>query len=101
MSYLKELNTIRLLYTGIILQPKCEGGSECLIQILFYIGNNTYIMSSYPKEFFPSFKTLELVADQSSAANSTYASNFQKSKIYKGKSAADFFGGPPKIYRGI
>jgi hypothetical protein len=29
-----------------------------------------------------------LVADQSSAANLTYASNFQKSKIYKGKFAA-------------
>ena len=43
---------------------------------------------------------LDLVADQSSAANSTYASKFRKSKIYKGKLAADFFDGPPKINRG-
>ena len=77
------------------------GVSECLSPILFYTVTYTYIRSSDPKGFFPSFKTLDLVADQSSAANSTYASNFQKSKIYKGKSAADFFGGPPKIYRGI
>jgi hypothetical protein len=53
-----------------------------------------------PKGFFPSFKTLDLVADQSSAANLTYALNFRKSKIYKGKLTADFFGGPPKINRG-
>jgi hypothetical protein len=38
--------------------------------------------------------------DQSSATNSTYASNFRKSKIYKGKLAADFFGGLPKINLG-
>ena len=73
---------------------------ECLIQILFYTVNYTYIRSSDPKGFFPSFKTLDLVADQSSAANSTYLSKFQKSKIYKEKLAADFFGGPPKINRG-
>ena len=30
-------------------------------------------------------------------ANLTYALKFQKSKIYKGKSVADFLDGPPKI----
>ena len=59
-----------------------------------------YIRSSDPKEFFPSLKTLDLLAVQSLAANSTYALKFRKSKIYKGKSAAGFFGGPPKINRG-
>ena len=42
-------------------------------------------MSSDPKDFYPDFKTLDLVAAQSSAANSTYASKFRKSNIYKGK----------------
>ena len=74
--------------------------SEFLSPILFYTVNYTYIRSSDPKGFFPSFKTLNLAVDQSSAAKSTYASNFRKSKIYKGKSTADFFGGPPKINRG-
>ena len=73
---------------------------EFLSPILFYTVNYTYIRSSDPKGFFPSFKTLNLAVDQSSAAKSTYASNFRKSKIYKGKSTADFFGGPPKINRG-
>ena len=47
--------------------------SECLIQILFYTVDVTYIRSSDPKGFFPSFKALDLVANQSSAANATYA----------------------------
>jgi hypothetical protein len=38
-----------------------------------------------------SFKTQDLVADQSLAANSTYASKFQKSKIYKGKISGRLF----------
>jgi hypothetical protein len=80
--------------------PYGKSTSECLSPILFYTVTSTYIRSSDPKGFIPSFKTLGLVADQSSAVNSTYASNFRKSKIYKGKSAADFFGGPPKIYHG-
>jgi hypothetical protein len=78
--------------------PYGKSTLECLSPILYTV-TYTYIRSSDPKGFFPSFKTLDLVADQSSAANSTYASNFRKSKIYKGKSAADFFGGPPKINR--
>ena len=62
--------------------------------------NYTYIRNSDPKGFDSSYKTLDLVADQSSAANSTYASKFRKSKIHKEKSAADFFGELPKINRG-
>ena len=62
--------------------------------------NYTYIRNSDPKGFYSSFKTLDLVADQSSAANLTYASKFRKSKMYKEKSAADFLDGPPKINRG-
>jgi hypothetical protein len=38
---------------------------------------------------FPSFKTLDLVADQSLAANSTYASKYQKSKIIKSQIVLD------------
>jgi hypothetical protein len=38
-----------------------------------YTLNYTYIWSSDPKGFLSSFKTLDLVADQSSPANSTYA----------------------------
>ena len=56
--------------------------------------------NSDPKGFVSSFKTVDFVADQSSASNLTYASKFRKSKIYKGKSAADFLGRPPKINRG-
>ena len=48
--------------------------------------------SSDPNGFVSIFKTLHLVADQSLAANSTYAS-----KIYKEKSSADFFVGQPKM----
>ena len=62
--------------------------------------NNTYTYrgSSDPRGLVSSFKTLDLVADQSLAANSTYASNFEReNKIYKEKSATDFFGRPPKI----
>jgi hypothetical protein len=58
------------------------------------------VRSSDPKGFVPSYKTLDLVADQSLVTNSTYASNFRKSKIYKAKLAANFFSGPPKINRG-
>ena len=85
---------------GGIHPPYGKYTSEFLSPILFYTVNYTYIRSSDPKGFFPSFKTLNLAVDQSSAAKSTYASNFRKSKIYKGKSTADFFGGPPKINRG-
>ena len=71
------------------------------VKVLFsrYTVNYTYIRNSDPKGFVSSFKTVDFVADQSSASNLTYASKFRKSKIYKGKSAADFFGGPPKINR--
>jgi hypothetical protein len=55
--------------------------------------NYTFIRSLDPKGFFPSFKTLDLVADQSSAAN---LQNFKNQKL-----VADFFGGPPQINRGI
>ena len=57
-------------------------------------------MSLDPRGIVSSIKTLDLVADQSSATNLTYPSKFRKSKIYKVKSAADFFDGPPKINRG-
>ena len=50
-----------------------ESTSEFMSPILFYTVTYTYIRSSDPKWYFPSFK--------SSAANSTYASKFQKSKI--------------------
>ena len=43
---------------------------------------------------------LKSVANQSSAANSTYVSKFRKSKNYKEKLAAAIFGGLPKINRG-
>ena len=69
----------------------------------YFQGNpctGTHIRSSDPKGFFLSFKTLDLVAGQSSVANSIYSLNLRKSKIYKGKSVADFFSGPPKINSG-
>jgi hypothetical protein len=37
------------------------------------------------------------MADQSSAANLSYASNFGKSKIYKGKSVVNFLAGRQKL----
>ena len=55
---------------------------------------------SDPIGLVSSFKNLDLVANQSLAANSTYASKFRKSEIYKEKLAANFFGEPPKINRG-
>ena len=82
---------------GGIHPPYGKSTSECLSPILFYTVTYTYIRSSDPKGFFPSFKTLDLVADQSLAANSIYASNFWKSKIYWGKAAADFWGGRQKL----
>ena len=75
---------------GGIHPPYGKYTSEFLSPILFYTVNYTDA-----KGFF-----LNLAVDQSSAAKSTYASYFRKSKIYKGKSTADFFGGPPKINRG-
>ena len=65
--------------------PYGKSTSECLSPILFYTVTYTYIRSSDPKGFFPSFKTLDLVADQSSAANSTYASNFQRVRQVRGR----------------
>jgi hypothetical protein len=85
---------------GGIHPPNGKSTSECLSPILFYTVNYTYIRSSDPNGFFPSFKTLDLVPDLSSAANSTYTSNSQKSKIYKGKSSADFTP-PPLLPWGI
>jgi hypothetical protein len=38
-----------------------------------------------------SFKTLDLVADQSLAANSTNTLKFRKSKIYEGKIGGQLF----------
>jgi hypothetical protein len=64
--------------------PYGKPTSECLIQIRFYTVSYTYAKSSDPG-FLSSFKTLDLVADQSSAAKSTYPSKFQKSKINKEK----------------
>jgi hypothetical protein len=61
---------------GDFIPPYGKPTSECLIKILFYTGNDPYIRSSDPIEFFPSFKTLDMVADQISAANSTYSSKF-------------------------
>ena len=55
---------------------------KAAVEILFYTVNCINLRSPDPKVFFPSFKTLDL-------ANSTYASKFRKSKIYKGKSAAE------------
>jgi hypothetical protein len=50
-------------------------------------GNNTYIRSSDPK----GFKTLDLVAEQIVAENSTNASKLKKSKMYKGKIGGRLF----------
>ena len=47
-------------------------------QILFYTVNYTYIMSSDPKGFVFSFKTLDFVALKNSAGNCTYASKNSK-----------------------
>ena len=77
--------------------PYQKPTSECLIQILFYTVNYTYIRSSNPKRIVSSFKTLDFRADQSSARTWRMRRNFKKSKIYKEKLAADFFSGPPKI----
>ena len=52
--------------------------------------NNLYEMR-LDKNSFSSFKTLKLAA-----ANLMKASKFQKYKIYKGKSAANFLAGQPK-----
>ena len=52
---------------GIPPHPHWKPTLECLIQILFYTVNNTYINSSDLKGFFPSIKTLDLAADQSSS----------------------------------
>jgi hypothetical protein len=46
-----------------------SGQLSYLAQICIYTGNNTCIRSSDPKGFLPSFKTLDLVVDQSLAAN--------------------------------
>ena len=59
----------------------------------------TYKRSSYPIGLVSSFKTLDLVADQSLAANLTYV-EISKSKIYNEKLAANFFGELPKINHG-
>ena len=67
--------------------------------LIVLILNLALILKTSP-EIVSSFKTLGLVGDQSSASNSTFALKFWKSKIYKGKWVADFFGGPPKIKRG-
>jgi hypothetical protein len=55
-------------------------------------GNNTYIYKELKStRIFPSFKTLDLVAYQSLAAKSNYASIFRKSKIYKGTIGGQLF----------
>ena len=72
--------------------------SECLSPIIFYTVNYTHRRSSDPKGVFPSFKTLDFVAEKMSAENLTYASKFRK--FIKEKMAADYFGGPPKINGG-
>ena len=59
----------------------------------YFLHSQVYIY----KELRP--KTLDFVTYQSSAPNLTYSSKFWKLKIYKGKSSANFFGGPPKINR--
>ena len=70
---------------------------KLLLIIIFYTVNYTYIRSSDPKGFFPSFKTLDLVAVQSLAANSTYALKFRKLKIYKENRWATFLVGRQKL----
>jgi hypothetical protein len=56
---------------GVESPPYGKSTYECLSPILFCTVKYTYIRSSVPKEYFPNFKTLDLVADQSSATNST------------------------------
>ena len=63
-------------------------------------GRDNNFNISDPSGLVSSFKTLDFVAEQSSDANSTNASKFQNSEIYKEKAAADFFGGLPKINPG-
>ena len=52
---------------GLIPPPYGKPTLDCLIQILFCTVNYTYIWNSDPKGFESSFKTLDFVADQSSA----------------------------------
>jgi hypothetical protein len=70
--------------------PSMENPLRSVCQITLYTVNYTDIRKSDPTEFFPSFKTLDLVAKLCSPAYLTYASNFRKSEIYKRKLAADF-----------
>ena len=56
--------------------PYGKPTSKCLIQIPVYTVNHTYIRSTDPTGFFPSFKTRDLVADQSLAENLTYVVEF-------------------------
>ena len=53
--------------SGFHARPYGKPTSECLIRILFYTVNNTYIRRSDPRGIVSSFETLDLVADQSSA----------------------------------
>ena len=53
-----------------------RGGGGPLLKTNFGVYDPNYIRSSDPKGFVPSFKTLDLVVDQSLAANLTYASEF-------------------------
>ena len=60
----------------------------------------THFGVSDPNSFLHSQIYIHKELRSKGIANLTYASKFRKSKIYKGKLEAEFFGGPPKINRG-
>jgi hypothetical protein len=66
----------------------------------FYTGNNTYIRSSDPKGSFPYFKLCICWLIKFHPKIQFTLQNFENQKFIKEKSAADFFGGPPKVNRG-
>ena len=71
--------------------------SLCVVG-MFLEKKDTYIRSSDLKGFFPSFKTLDLAADQTSAAMSIYASKIQKlPKSIKENRRPTFLAGRQKL----
>ena len=93
MKICKHAQIICPFYDYQILNPISHGvffgksTSECLSPILFYSVTYTY-------------KTLEMMSAQSSAANLTNAWKIRKSKIKGAFSAADFFRRASKINGG-
>jgi hypothetical protein len=79
--------------------PYGKSSLECLSPILSTV-THIYINSLNQKGKYSSFKTLEIRATQSWAANSTNTSKIQKSKIKGAVVVANFFRGSAKINGG-